>query len=112
MKAVTTYFTVVHPRDIVPESRHRAGLPPELTDGVDERSSLPYPRVLLIELRPDGVFLVRYGEGSVFAGDTWHQTVGEAKEQAEEEYGLALGSWQPVPSDEADPVRFALSHIS
>ncbi len=67
-------FALVDRRDIVPESRHREGLPPEVTGGMDERRSLPWPKVLLIEERSDGVFLIRYAKGSVFAGDTWHQT--------------------------------------
>lgn len=102
-------FARVARRNIVPEGRHRAGLPPELHGGVDERRTLPHPRVVLIDHRADGVFLLRYAEDAIFAGDTWHPSVEEAKEQAMDEYGLALQDWQAVPDGESDPVRFALS---
>ena len=41
-------------------------------------------------------FLLRYGLKDEFAGDTWHQTLDEAKEQAEFEFGVAKSDWEVV----------------
>jgi hypothetical protein len=47
--------------------------------------------------RDDGVYLERLlGDGTV-VGDTAHDTIEEAKEQAEWEYDGFLGKWRPVP---------------
>ncbi len=89
--------------------RQFAGPPPALTDGVDLRNRLPHPKVLLIIQRPDGVFLERFSEKGSFGGDTWHQTVDEAKQQATAEYGSSVGEWREVPPEVVDPVPFGLS---
>jgi hypothetical protein len=69
---------------------------------------MPMPRVVVLQCRPDGVFLDRFTESGDDAGDTWHQSVDEAKQQAVHEYGGNLGSWTEVPAAEADPLAFAL----
>jgi hypothetical protein len=65
------------------------------------------PRVLVLESRPDGIFLDRFDEAGDEAGDTWHQSIDDAKAQAVAEYGGHLGSWTEVPTNEDDPVAFA-----
>jgi hypothetical protein len=48
---------------------------------------MPIAEALLIEVEADGVFLFRLSADGQFAGDTWHESVEEAKEQAKFEFG-------------------------
>lgn len=89
-------------------SRHYVGLPPMEAGDPDTRERLAVPRVLVIESRPDGIFLDRYGESGDEVGDTWHQSIDDAKEQAQVEYGSHLGDWTEVPESEDDSVAFGL----
>src|SRR5690606_17290127 len=85
---------------------HYLGYPPELTGSkADKRILLPRPKILVIRqisgdeiaFRPDDDFLLfRFTETGEYAGDTWHQSIEEAKAQAEFEYGLAGDAWQVV----------------
>lgn len=88
-------------------SRHYVGVPPMGRES-DTRERMAVPRVLVIETRADGVFLDRYDDFGSEAGDTWHQSVAEAKKQADVEYGENTGPWTDVPEDEPDPVAFGL----
>ena len=56
----------------VPNVRHYAGLPPELTEGEDIRKELPSAVLAIIEEAPDGIFLKRYDRQGRCVGDTWH----------------------------------------
>lgn len=89
--------------------RQFLGLPPELTGGEDNRERLPWPRVLIVEGKPDGVFLYRFTADKTFCGDTWHLSVEDAIAQAESEYGELLDSWKEVPENIRDPIAFALN---
>jgi hypothetical protein len=80
-----------------PRVRHYLGLPPELTPGADERVDFPRARIVLIKETRHGVFLYRYTQHGAYAGDTYHESVPDAQEQAEFEYGPALGEWLEVP---------------
>ena len=51
-------------------------------------AELPRARRVEIEGRAGEYFLIRYGERNEFAGDTWHQTIEEAKGQAKFEFGI------------------------
>lgn len=62
----------------------------------------------MVSTRPDGIFLERFDETGADAGDSWHQSIEEAKEQAREEYGESIRMWTPVPDGEEDPVAFGL----
>jgi hypothetical protein len=64
--------------------------------------------ILSIEVEDDGVFLYRFAADGAFAGDTWHQTIEEAQEQATFEFGHAISDWVAIPPDEKDVVAFAL----
>jgi hypothetical protein len=77
-------------------------------DEPDTRQRMAMPRVLVLESRPDGFFLDRFDESGDEAGDTWHESIDDAKAQARAEYGENLGSWTQVPASEHDPVAFAL----
>jgi hypothetical protein len=50
-------------------------------------------RFVTIELTTEGFFLFRYAQDGAFSGDTCHPSVEEAKDQANYEYGKALGEW-------------------
>jgi len=52
----------------------------------------------LIEQKPDGIFLFSFLPNG-FVGDTWHQSIDEAKAQADYEAGAAIGSWEIVSAE-------------
>lgn len=87
---------------------HVVGIPPGLQDTLCSPSPqlLPWPRVLVLRERPDGVFLERWTATGAYAGDTWHASVDQAYQQAQYEYGDALGAWQAVPVDVQDVVQW------
>jgi hypothetical protein len=68
---------------------------------------MPQPDLLVNDERPDGIFLWRNTAGGDFAGDTWHPSVDEAREQAAYEFGPDL-TWSPIPETESDPIAFAV----
>ena len=69
-----------------------------------------WPRVVLLFDYKDGPMLFRYTSSGEFAGDTWHESLDQAKDQAEFEYESALGPWQEIPNIVAEgrEVDFAL----
>jgi hypothetical protein len=73
--------------------KHYTGLPPELTNGVDQREQMHPSGFLIIEESPDGMFLYRYDAKGQCVGDTWHMNMDDAKHQAAYEYEGALGTW-------------------
>jgi hypothetical protein len=83
---------------------HKVGLP----NG--PQTVMPFPEVLLLETEESSFMLYRYTVDGQFCGDTWHQTLEEAKNQAEFEYGRALGPWLLVPEAEADGHEYAISY--
>ncbi len=52
--------------------------------------------------------LYRYTAQGEFAGDTWHQTLEDAKAQAAAEYGEALSDWQDIPDGVSDAEAYAI----
>jgi hypothetical protein len=73
---------------------------------------MPSPDFLVINVTPEGVFLDRFTRDGETAGDTWHPTVAEAKEQAVHEYGTEVTPWFEIPSElesPADILAFVLS---
>jgi hypothetical protein len=61
------------------------------------------PSAVRVEIEEDqtgtgNFFLLRYGPKDEFAGDTWHQTLDEAKGQAEFEFGILASDWREVVS--------------
>jgi hypothetical protein len=91
-----------------PRVRHYRGLPPELSDGDDNREEMSAPSVVVIEERRDGVFLFRFRASGECVGDTWHRSIDEAREQAEFEFGELLSAWRVVPTEVGDVVKFGL----
>ena len=76
---------------------------------MDVSKMLPEADVVLLVADADpGAMLFRYTAHGEAAGDTWHPSPDDAREQAAEEYGDALGEWEPVPAEVADAHRFAI----
>ncbi len=69
-------------------------------------TQLPSAQMLLIAEMRFGVYLFRFSEELYYAGDTWHQTMADAKMQAAYEYGIADDAWQVVPDDVSDMIEF------
>ena len=91
-----------------PRVPHYMGLPRELNQAAAPEL-LPWARIVLLEERPDGVFLFRYTSDRTYAGDTWHSSVDRARAQAVYEYADHLGAWQTVPENVEDALTFALA---
>ena len=106
------FVALVAVTDIHPRTRHSEGLPEEL--GGSQPRQLPWPRVLVIRDGSDGVSLDRFTEAGKEAGDTWHFTIADAKEQAEDEYSGMLSDWASVPDSVSDGelLTFALASLS
>jgi hypothetical protein len=49
---------------------------------------------------------VRYTKSGEFGGDTWHQSLQDAMEQAAYEFPGLLKEWREVPLDVEDPVSY------
>jgi hypothetical protein len=83
-------------------TRHATGLP----DG--PQVEMPNAEILVLEKNPKGTaMLFRYTRDGQDAGDTWHQTVEDAKAQASWEYENALGMWVNVPDGTKDALTYA-----
>lgn len=65
---------------------------PETTDG------FPVAVRLEISVSEDGVFLLRFDQNGDFCGDTWHQTIKDAKDQAQFEFNVTEVDWRTVES--------------
>jgi hypothetical protein len=71
----------------------------------------PYPDILIIEGDNKRVFLKRYTSTRKFGGDTWHQNIEDAKQQARDEYGKRVGEWQEIPEEVNDPLEYISSQF-
>jgi hypothetical protein len=91
--------------------KHYVGLPPELTDGKDKRAQLGSPAFLLIEERADGILLFRHDASGGCVGDTWHQSLQDAKDQATFEYSGVKFDWCDVPASVKDAVEFGVAQL-
>jgi hypothetical protein len=88
--------------------KHYVGLPPAFGSGKETRQEMCVARFLVIEEKPDGIFLYRYGAEGAFAGDTWHMNVEDAQHQASYEYGDQVQEWIDIPAEVEDVVAFGL----
>ena len=86
--------------------RHYNGLPPQLTGGKDSRELLATPVLLLTKQESDGVSLYRYASDGNIVGDTFHESLDDARAQARFEYGQAISDWKQVPENVAEPFTF------
>ena len=86
---------------------HTAGYP------LDPESMLPTPDVVLVVSHPSGeTMLFRYTAHGELCGDTPHDNLTEAEDQASQEYGLSLLGWMDVPEDVADAHAFAINYAA
>lgn len=67
---------------------------------------MPAAQILVITERADGVVLDRLAEDGAEAGDTWHTSVEDAKEQAIYEYGEKVIGWLPMPEGVTDVIQW------
>ena len=75
-------------------TRHAIGLP----DGPQELMRLP--QIIVLEAQQTGeTMLFRYTADGTDCGDTWHQSIDDAKHQAAWEYEHALGMWAAAPPE-------------
>lgn len=70
---------------------------------------MPQADVLVLEPLDDGNFmLLRYTAKGDYCGDTWHQSLDEAKQQAAFEFENAVGMWVDAPRDTDAALAYAL----
>src|SRR3954463_16089621 len=78
---------------------------------MDPEQMLPVPDVVLVIADPlGGAMLFRYTAHGELAGDTPHDSVSAAIEQAADEYGDAVGEWVAVPDEVTDAHTFAVQY--
>jgi len=87
-------------------TQHFRGVPPAANGGVESRTPLATPVLLVIEVKPDGVLLFRFSAESRCVGDTWHKSVDKAKSQAEFEFNGLTSIWKVVPEKTNDVFLF------
>ena len=83
---------------------HQVGLPTELGG---TPVPMPDPTFVVIYPTDQGFILERFADAATTAGDTWHQTEQDARDQAGWEYGQRLSDWVDLvggPTDLADVV--------
>jgi hypothetical protein len=93
-----------------PKVLHYLGAPPGIGLDTGGRVQMDPADILLIEERPDGVFLYRFTVDGKFCGDTWNTSIDYAKEQADFEFDQLLPEWIEVPANVSDAIRFAPAH--
>jgi hypothetical protein len=70
-------------------------------------------KVVVVEPGGDlDVFVSEYGADYGYIQQFWFRNREEAASFAVEEYGDTLVEWIPIPADESDPERFALTSAS
>ena len=103
------WFAPISTRTYQPIRMFRGG--PGRRSSTDlKKQEMGFLRVVVLFDYEDGPMLYRYASSGEFAGDTWHQSLDQAKDQAEFEYESALGPWHEIPEDVAEgkEVDFAL----
>ena len=86
---------------------HTAGYP------LDPDRMLPTADVVLLVSQPKGeTMLFRYTAHGELCGDTPHDSLTEAEDQASREYGLSLLGWIEVPEEIADAHAFAIGYAA
>ena len=68
------------------------------SNGPETTSELPVAVRVEIVAADDGIFLLRFDKDGEFCGDTWHQSIEEAKEQACFEFNISASDWNTVAS--------------
>jgi hypothetical protein len=92
-----------------PNTLHFQGVPSEVYGGVETRTPLDTPVLLVIEVKTDGVFLFRFSAEGSCVGDTWNKSVDEAKGQAKFEFNELTSVWKVVPEQTDDVFSFGFA---
>jgi hypothetical protein len=71
---------------------------------------MPRAALLILDEADGGVYLFRYAADGEFAGDTWHETLEDAKHQAIFEYGEI--SWRDAPEGPTEVDDFATTCLA
>ncbi len=101
------FAPIIRTREL--QSKHYVGLPPDMTGGEDLRVPMPIPQVVIAtEGERRGWVLYRYTSDRKVAGETWHPSMPDAKDQAAQEYAEALGGWREIPEGVDDILSYAL----
>jgi hypothetical protein len=77
----------------------------------ESKRLMPIPEVLILESDGSSTMLYRYTLTGEYCGDTWHQSVDEALEQAKYEYGDAIGPLEKVPNEVQDAAQYAIEEV-
>ncbi len=108
-----SFFTFVHqPVGKIKSMFCLAGISPELAVRKNHLFELPAPNFLLIEKWQNGFYLFRITKNLEYAGDTWHESLQEAKHQAEYEYNVLDTDWKTIPSKVKDGISYILEQDS
>jgi hypothetical protein len=83
-----------------PRVRHYYGMP-----DAPDRIEMPQPTLVLMDESSAGVSLIRLTSTGEFCGDTWHQTLDDARNQLAFEFE-SVGTFQPIPADVTDAEAF------
>ena len=80
---------------------------------IDPSKMPPEPDVILLVANDDsGAMLFRYTAHGDLAGDTWHDSVEDAREHAIYDYSDALGEWIDVPEVVDDAHAYAVQYAA
>lgn len=74
-----------------------------------DKVEMRWPRVVVLFAYEDGPMLYRYTAAGQFAGDTWHESLEQARDQASFEYSAALGPWHEIPDNVAKGAEMELA---
>lgn len=86
---------------------HTAGYP------LDPDQMLPPADVVLVISEPKGdTMLFRYTAHGEMCGDTPHDSLSDAEDQASREYGLSLLGWVDIPPGVPDAHTFAVQYAA
>jgi hypothetical protein len=81
------------PGGATPTAIHRIATRTDPTENSGER--MPVAALLVVDEADDGIYLLRYAANGEFAGDSWHQSIEDARHQARFEYGPL--TWTEAP---------------
>jgi hypothetical protein len=70
---------------------HKLGFKTEQGEMITQ--NMPLPDYVEIEVSERDAMLYRYQNDGTFCGDTWHEDLQSAKNQAEYEYGISEEEW-------------------
>jgi len=91
-----------------PKSKPKCGWPYPAVNNDGQSQVLERPIVLVIEEKPDRVFLARFTQEGQLVSDSWHMSIDGAKQHASWEFNDPLLDWEFVPADVEDVVSFGL----